>query len=122
MRDAEYNIWSTRQPAADISLHVLACPPFPPTTNDSSISQEQWQEMGKPRNDPWEPGVIKRHCGVANDNELREKLKEKNSQQIVTYGKIGNYEECACEFGLYDVPSFLNSRFNYEECRPFLGH
>ena len=71
-------------------------------------------EMGKPRNDPWEPGVIKRHCGTENYAQYRD---ESGAQRKVVYGKIGEYEDCACEFGLASVTSFTRSRHKYEECR-----
>ena len=39
--------------------------------------------MGKPRSNPWEPGVIKRHCGTESEHEI---IRDRGYVR----GKIGN--------------------------------
>ena len=88
----------------------------PPRRLTPRRAQEKWAEMGKPRNDPWEPGVIKRHCGTENYAQYRD---ASGKTQKVVYGRIGDYEDCACEFGLAKLKSFTTSRAKYpEECGP----
>ena len=74
-------------------------------------STEAWVEMGKPRSNPWEPGVIKRHCGVENEHSLQ-------TQGLLHRGHVSNYTTCACEFGFSHPDDFLQSRREYESCQP----
>ena len=41
-----------------MEFHAFYCP------------TESWIEMGRPRSNPWEPGVIKRHCAVDHDRDV----------------------------------------------------
>ena len=69
--DSETQIKLKKGGGQNLRFHAFYC------------STEQWQEMGKPRSNPWEPGVIKRHCGTESEREI---MRDRGYVR----GKIGN--------------------------------